>query len=77
MSQGLRSVGQFVYKASLVHWGQALRAKVRKKHSLCFPGRIKHLFGYWVSLVHVTASQTDPSLGTVCQRLTGNTQLQG
>lgn len=70
MSQGLRSVGQHVYKASLVDWGQALRAKVHKKHSLCLPGRIKHLSGYWVSLAHVTASQSDPSSGTVCQRLT-------
>lgn len=67
--QGLRSVGQLVYKASLGHWGQALRAKVHKKHSLCFLGRVKRLSGYWVSLSHVTASQCDPSSGTICQRL--------
>lgn len=70
----LRSVGQLVYKASLVHWGQTLRAKVHKKHSLCFLGRIKRLSGYWVSLAHVTAFQSDPSSGTICQ---SNTQLQG
>lgn len=77
MSQGLRSVGQLVYKASLVHWGQALRAKVHKKHSLCFLGRIKRLSGYWVSLVHVTASQSDPSSGTICQRLTQQHSASG
>lgn len=66
----LRSEGQLVCKASLVHWGQALRAKVHKKHSLCFLGSIKRLSGYWVSLAHVTASQSDPSSGTICQRLT-------
>lgn len=76
-SQGLRSVGQLVYKASLVHWGQALRAKVHKKHSLCFLGRIKHLSGYWVSLVYVTASQSDPSSGTSCQRLTQQHSASG
>lgn len=77
VSQGLRSVGQLVYKASLVHWGQALRAKVHKKHSLCFLGRIKRLSGYWVSLVHVTASQSDPSSGTICQRLTQQHSASG
>ena len=75
--QGLRSVGQLVYRASLVHWGQALRAKVHKKHSLCFLGKIKRLSGYWVSLAHVTASQSDPSSGTSCQRLTQQHSASG
>lgn len=34
------------------------------------PSLIKRLFGYWVSLAHVTASQPDPSAGTICWRLT-------
>ena len=34
------------------------------------PGWVRCLQGYWVSTVRVTASQPDPSSGTICWRLT-------